>query len=183
MNSSCNKDLTQQQPLDLSGASRYWPRDRPPRRDQVLDLLARAVAWDVAEAMVRPCYESDIRGRGRKGYSLGMMIKCQALQWLWACSDRDLEHALADSKGMARFAGLDPWTPKPPSASALRAFRNLCERETGADGVLSLLWDLHKVFRSGIRAAGLEHRHGQIVEPIFRRCLSPIAPPADLDGP
>lgn len=183
MNSAGNKDLAQQQPLDLPAASRYWPRDRPPRRDQVLDLLARAVDWPACENLIRPCYSSDRQLRGRKGYSLGMMLKCTALQWLWACSDRDLENSLLDSKAMARFCGLDAWTPKPPSASALRAFRNLTEREISDDGVLNLQWRLHTLFRSGIRKAGLEHRHGTIQEPIFRRCLSPIAPPADPDGP
>ena len=179
MNSSCNRDLAQQQALDLPTATRYWPRDRPPRRDQVLALLAQAVDWTAAEALIRPKYQTDRQPRGRKGYSLGMMIRCQALQWLWACSDRDLENSLLDSKAMARFCGLDAWAPRPPSASAIRAFRNLTEREISDDGVFHLQWHLFSIFRAGIRAAGLEHRHGQIVEPIFRGSLSPLVPSPD----
>lgn len=175
MISSCKADLAQQQALDLPAASRYWPRDRPPRRDQVLALLAQAVAWDDAEAMVRPFYESDIRRRGRKGHSLRLMLRILACQWLWNASDRDMENSLLDSKAMARFVGIDPWAPRPPSASAIRAFRNLTERETAPHGPLSVLWELQQLFRRGINGAGLEHRHGQIVEPVFRRNLSPLA--------
>ena len=166
--------------MDLAGATQYWPRDRAPRRDQVLALLAQAVSWEAAEALVRPFYESDIRRRGRRGYSLRMMLRILAAQWLWNASDRDMENALIDSKSLARFTGIDPWAPRPPSASAIRAFRNLCERETAEDGALSVAWNLHQLFRSGIRTAGLEHRHGQISEPIFRRSQSPlVAAPID----
>ena len=179
MISSCNGDSARQQALDLPTATRYWPRDRPPRRDQVLALLAQAVDWTAAEALIRPKYQTDRQTRGRKGYSLGMMIRCQAVQWLWACSDRDLENSLLDSKAMARFCGLDAWAPRPPSASALRAFRNLLEREISEDGVFHLQWHLFSIFRAGIRAAGLEHRHGAVTEPIFRRALSPLVPAPD----
>ena len=184
MNSSCNKDLAQQHPLALPAASRFWPRDRPPRRDQVLDLLARAVDWTACENLIRPFYSSDRQTRGRKGYSLRLLVRCMALQFFWQASDRDLENSLLDSKAMARFAGLDPWTPKPPSASALRAFRNLTEREISDDGALNLQWHLHVFFRSALRKANLEHRRGAIMEPVFRKCTSPVVPPASPDdGP
>ena len=173
MKSCCSPNSAQQQPLDLVGASRYWPRDRPPRRDAILALLAGAVDWSGIEAMIRPVYESDIRLRGRKGFSLGMMIRITALAWLWSASDRNLENALLDSKALARFAGLDAWTPRPPSASAIRAFRDLLKRTTGPDGVFDLHTALVDAIRGGIHAAGLEFRHGVICEPIFRRALSP----------
>ena len=173
MNSSCNPNSAHQPALDLVGASRYWPRDRPPRRDAILAMLDSAVDWTAIEAAVRPHYETDIRRRGRKGHSLRMMIRITALAWLWGASDRNLENALLDSKALARFVGLDAWTPRPPSASAIRAFRDLLKRTTGPDGVFDLHQHLVAALRGGIHAQGLEYRHGAIHEPIFRRALSP----------
>ena len=177
---SCCSPNSAQQPLDLVGASRYWPRDRPPRRDAILAMLDSAVDWTAIEAAVRPHYETDIRRRGRKGHSLRMMIRITALAWLWSASDRNLENALLDSKALARFAGLDAWTPRPPSASAIRAFRDLLKRTTGPDGVFDLHQHLVDAIRGGIRKAGLEFRHGVISEPLFRRSMSPLLPPAPV---
>ncbi len=173
MKSCCNPISAQQQPLDLVSASRFWPRDRPPRRDAILAMLDSAVDWPALEAMIRPHYETDIRRRGRRGYSLRMMIRVTTLAWLWQASDRALEHALADSKSLARFIGTDPWSPRPPSATAARAFRDLLKRTIGPDCVFDLHYHLVDVIRRGILDAGLEFRHGSILEPVFRRSLSP----------
>ena len=174
MKSCCSPNSAQQQPLDLVGASRYWPRDRPPRRDAVLALIDSAIDWPAIENMVRPFYEADVRRRGRRGHSMKMMVRIMTLAWLWGgASDRALEHSLLDSKALARFAGLDAWTPRPPSASAIRAFRDLLKRTTGPDGVFDLHQHLVDAIRGGIHAAGLEYRPGIIQEPIFRRALSP----------
>ena len=178
MKSCCSTNSAQQQPLDLVGASRYWPRDRPPRRDAILAMLDSAVDWAGIEAMIRPVYESDIRRRGRRGYSMKMMVRIMALAWLWQASDRATENALMDSKALARFVGLDAWTPRPPSASAIRAFRDLLKRTAGPDHIFDMYQHLVDALRGGIHAAGLEFRHGTISEPVFRRALSPLLRPA-----
>ncbi len=137
------------------------------------------VDWTAVESMIRADYESDRRPRGRPGYSLKMLVRIECLAWMFVASDRALESALADSKSFARFVGLDPWAPKPPSAAAIRNFRALLQRKTGPDGVLSLEWAVHMEFRTSVSRAGLEFRPGEIREPVFRRAISPLIQSAD----
>lgn len=179
MNSSCNANSAQQ-PLDLAGATRYWPRDRPPRRDQVLDLLDRCINWGDLEKLVRPHYSADSQPRGRRGFALRTMLRSHLVGWLWRASDRTLEGALSDSKAFARFCGLDPWVPKPPSAAAIRSFRKLLDEARPGDAGWELSWLIDEAFRSGIHRAGLDFRHGTLVEPVFRRM--PAAPGQGGEG-
>ena len=173
MKSIVNSDSAQAT-LDIPGATRYWPRNRPPRRDQVLALAKSAINWPVVENMVRPHYDADAERTGRPGFSLGMHLRILAVQLFWRTSDRNLEAALADSKSLARFIGTDPWAPSPPSAAAIRKFRTLLTNTLSDSGVFSLLHDVVALMKSDIARAGFEFRPGVIDEPIFRRALSPL---------
>ena len=179
MNSSCKANSAQQQ-LELPCATRYWPRDRPPRRDQLLDLLDRAIDWQALEKLVRPHYNADSQPRGRRGFGLRTMLRSHLISWLWRASDRTLEGALSDSKAFARFCGPDPWAPKPPSAAAIRGFRKLLDVARPADAGWELSWLIDEAFRSGIHRAGLDFRHGTLTEPVFRRM--PTAPGQGGEG-
>ncbi len=145
-----------------------WPKASTPKREQILDMINQAVAWSELEEMVRPHYQADIRKTGRKGYSLKMMLRAHTIQQLWLMSDRQLESTLLDSHAMAKFIGTDPWAPRPPSASALRAFRQLLQRFPAPNALDMLDEAVCAKMKSDIGAAGFEYRPGRIEDPVFR---------------
>jgi hypothetical protein len=100
--------------------------------------------------------------RGRKGYSLRMMMRCEVVRQVWRLSDESTENAILDSYALALFVGIDPWQPRPPSASSLRSFR-LC---LDAARVLDRFG---LIVERSFALQGLEFRPGLIREPVFRR--------------
>lgn len=146
-----------------------WPQAGVQKREQILRIIADTVRWDELEALVRPVYQADVRKTGRRGYSLRMLLRCRVLQILWGMSDRVTEAAILDSHSMAEFIGSDPWMPRPPSPTVLRAFRNLLKSTTGPDGLDSLSWHLADQIRLCLAQEGLELRSGRITEPAIRR--------------
>lgn len=128
-------------------------------------MIENTVKWADLETLCRPHYQADQRKRGRKGYSLSMMMRCRVVQEVWELSDEATENAILDSYALALFVGTDPWEPRPPSASALRAFRTCLDdaEVLGRFGV---------IVEQSFLLQGLEFRPGCILEPIFRRrCL------------
>ncbi len=181
MKSGKNHDSAQQL-LDIAAACRYWPRgDRPPRRDRILGLVEAAVDWEVLEGWIRPFYAADRQPKGRPGYPLAVMIRITILGILWEASDRGLEHALYDSKGMCRFCKIDPWAPRPPSAASIRAFRTLLATSVRDGEILPLLFEVQQHVSAALSAAGFEFRPGIVREPILRSALSVLAGRRRLD--
>jgi len=161
--------MTRRENYNFAGAVRpslfgsvRWPKARQPSRAIALGLIEQTVHWADLETLCRPHYQADQRARGRKGYSLAMMMRCRVVQEVWELSDEATENAILDSYALALFVGTDPWQPCPPSASALRAFRTSLD----AAGVLGRFGVI--VERSFL-SQGLEFRPGYIKEPIFRR--------------
>jgi transposase, IS5 family len=139
-----------------------WPKARQPSRAIALALIEKTVHWAELDTLCRPHYQADQRKRGRKGYSLAMMMRCEVVREVWELSDEATENAILDSYALALFIGTDPWEPRPPSASALRSFRKSLD-DAGALGRFGVI-----VERSFL-SQGLEFRPGFIREPIFRR--------------
>ncbi|MDP2880142.1 MAG: transposase [Azonexus sp.] len=139
-----------------------WPKARQPSRAIALAMIENTVKWADLETLCRPHYQADQRKRGRKGYSLAMMMRCRVVQEVWELSDEATENAILDSYALALFVGTDPWEPRPPSASALRAFRTCLDDAEVLDrfGV---------IVEQSFLLQGLEFRPGYIREPIFRR--------------
>ena len=161
--------MTRRENYNLAGAVRpslfgsvRWPKARQPSRAVALGLIEQTVNWPDLETLCRPYYQADQRKRGRKGYSLAMMMRCRIVQEVWELSDDATENAILDSYALALFVGTDPWQPRPPSASALRAFR------TSLD-VAGVLGRFSVIVERSFLLQGLEFRPGYIREPIFRR--------------
>lgn len=146
----------------LSFISCRWPKAKAPKRAETLALLDRVIPWDLIERKLRPLYSADTRRTGRRGYSLNMMTRCWVVACVWQLSDEGLENLMLDSLAVAKFIGIDPWQPRPPSASAFRNFRHLIRKGLG-DGDLMLVIDL------AFLGAGIQWRQGSIVDPVFRR--------------
>ncbi|PTD96395.1 hypothetical protein C8261_08740 [Pseudothauera lacus] len=164
MKPSCNPDSAHPA---LFTAIR-WPKATTPKREQILSMVERAVDWNLLEEIVRPFYQADVRRTGRKGYSLRMMLRCHVLKRLWYMSDRQAEHAVLDSHAFAKFIGTDPWAPRPPSATAIRAFRKTLH-ENDVDTALSVADLIEQHLTASLRAVGMEFRPGRIEDPVFRK--------------
>lgn len=139
-----------------------WPKAKAPKRAETLAILEQVIPWGELEERIRPFYQADCRSTGRKGYSLGMMIRCWVVACAWNLSDETLESYLLDSLAVAKFIGTDPWAPRPPSASAFRNFRRLVENTVGSI-------DMRHVIDLAFIHAGLQWRQGAMSEPVFRR--------------
>ena len=139
-----------------------WPKARQPARAVALGLIEKTLDWAALEALCRPHYQADQGKRGRKGYSLAMMMRCEVVREVWELSDEATENAILDSFALAVFIGTDPWQPRPPSASSLRSFRT-CLDNAGVLGRFGVLVERYFLNQ------GLEFRPGYIREPIFRR--------------
>lgn len=138
-----------------------WPKARQPRRAEVLAVLEAVIPWQELEDLIRPHYLADTRTTGRPGYSLKMMTRCRILQIFWSLSDDGTEAAVLDSHATARFIGTDPWQPRPPSATKIRAFRQLLAGRRLQD-------HFELAFEVAFADAGLQFRVGEIREPVFR---------------
>ena len=138
-----------------------WPKARQPRRAEVLAVLEAVIPWQELEDLIRPHYLADTRANGRPGYSLKMMIRCRIVQIFWSMSDDGTEAAILDSHATAKFIGTDPWQPRPPSSTKIRAFRHLL---TGR----GLQDHFELAFEVAFAGAGLQFRVGEIREPVFR---------------
>ncbi|MFN4324910.1 MAG: transposase [Azonexus sp.] len=163
------KMMSRRENHNLAGAVRpslfgsvRWPKARQPSRAIALAMIEKTLNWGELETLCRPHYQADQRKRGRKGYSLSMMMRCRVVQEVWELSDEATENAILDSYALALFVGTDPWEPRPPSASALRAFRT-CLDNAGALGQFGV------IIERSFLLQGLEFRPGYIREPIFRR--------------
>ena len=124
-------------------------------------MLEAVIPWSELEDLIRPHYLADARATGRPGYSLKMMTRCRILQIFWSLSDDGTEAAILDSHATARFVGTDPWQPRPPSSTKIRAFRQLLAYHRLQDR-------FELAFEVAFAGAGLQFRVGEIREPVFR---------------
>lgn len=139
-----------------------WPRAQSPKRADVLALLDGLLDWPKLEGLVRPHYKADERKRGRKGYGLRMMVRTAVVQQLWQLSDEGTQAAILDSYATAVFIGTDPWAPRPPSAAAIRNFRNLLVNTKLAE-------PFRLAIETRFTEEGLIFQRGFIREPIVRK--------------
>lgn len=147
--------------LSIFGSIR-WPKARQPSRAVALRVINQVVNWSELDSICRPHYSADQTKVGRKGYSLAMMIRVEAVRQIWSLSDNATENAILDSHTLAEFIGTDPWAPRPPSGSSIRAFRTRLD-SAGILDEFSVKLERYFLLK------GLEFRPGLIMEPIFRR--------------
>ena len=139
-----------------------WPRGRAPRRTVLLDRINALMPWQRLSDRVLPVYSQGLTGR--KPYPLNTMLRVYVLQWVFQLSDESTEDLILDSHAAASFAGIDPWEPRPPGATAVRTFRQLIEQWPGDQ--------CRKEIARALQANGAEIRTGQIKEPVLRQPMA-----------
>ncbi len=138
-----------------------WPKAKTPKRAEVLNFMNSVLPWPRLEEIAKRVHVEK-RATGRPGYPTKMMVRVAVLQMIYRLSDEGTESLILDSHAAAHFAGLDPWRPRPPGASAIRNFRNLLRREM-------LLEEIQIEIFAALNLAGAFFQPGAIIEPVIRR--------------
>ena len=129
-------------------------KKRKTRREEFLEKLEGLVPWQRLEERIRPHY---FRGqRGRRPYSLPVMLRVHIVQLCYNLSDPAMGDLLYEAEPVRRFAGLR--LPEPlPDESAVLHFRHLLGRHQLGQG-------LFEEIRAGLVEQGLLLKEGTIVD-------------------
>ena len=132
----------------------YQVKKRKTRREEFLEKLEGLVPWQRLEERIRPHY---FRGqRGRRPYSLSVMLRVHLVQLCYNLSDPAMEDLLYEAESVRRFAGLRLSEPIPDESTILH-FRHLLERHQLGQG-------LFEEIKSHLAEQGVRLREGTIVD-------------------
>ena len=132
----------------------YQVKKRKTRREEFLEKLEGLVPWQRLEERIRPHY---FRGqRGRRPYSLAVMLRVHIVQLCYNLSDPAMEDLLYEAESVRRFAGLRLSEPIPDESTILH-FRHLLERHELGQG-------LFEEIKVHLAEQGVRLREGTIVD-------------------
>ena len=132
----------------------YQVKKRKTRREEFLERMDSLIPWERLEERIRPHY---FRGqRGRRPYSLPVMLRVQVVQLCYNLSDPAMEDLLYEAESVRRFAGLRLSEPIPDESTILH-FRHLLERHELGQG-------LFEEIKSHLAEQGVRLREGTIVD-------------------
>ena len=132
----------------------FQHKRRKTRREQFLERLEALVPWPRLEALIRPHYPEG--ERGRRPYSLPVMLRVHTVQVCHNLSDPAMEDLLYDSEAVRRFAGLRLSGPIPDESTILH-FRHLLERH-------QLGQELFEEIKACLGEQGMVLKEGTIVD-------------------
>ena len=142
----------------------YQVKMRRTRREVFLEGMESLVPWEKLEGRIRPHYFQS--ARGRRPYSLSVMLRVHIVQLCYNLSDPAMEDLLYEAESVRRFAGLRLAEPIPDESTILH-FRHLLERhQLGQD----CLKRLRATWKS--RGCGCE-REPLWMPPLLRRRRPP----------
>ena len=132
----------------------YQVKKRKTRREEFLERMDSLIPWERLEERIRPHY---FRGqRGRRPYSLSVMLRVHIVQLCYNLSDPAMEDLLYEAESVRRFAGLRLSEPIPDESTILH-FRHLLERHELGQG-------LFEEIKSHLAEQGVRLREGTIVD-------------------
>ena len=132
----------------------YQGKKRRTRREVFLERLESLVPWEKLEGRIRPHYFSS--ERGRRPYSLPVMLRVHIVQLCYNLSDPAMEDLLYEAESVRRFAGLR-LTESLPDESTILHFRHLLERHQLGQG-------LFEEIKGHLEEQGVRLREGTIVD-------------------
>ena len=132
----------------------YQVKKRKTRREEFLERMDSLIPWERLEERIRPHY---FRGqRGRRPYSLSVMLRVHIVQLCYNLSDPAMEDLLYEAESVRRFAGLR-LSESIPDESTILHFRHLLERHELGQG-------LFEEIKSDLAEQGVRLREGTIVD-------------------
>ena len=132
----------------------YQDKKRRTRREVFLERMESLVPWEKLEGRIRPHYFSS--KRGRRPYSLSVMLRVHIVQLCYNLSDPAMEDLLYEAESVRRFAGLR-LTESLPDESTILHFRHLLERHQLGQG-------LFEEIKGHLEEQGVRLREGTIVD-------------------
>ena len=132
----------------------YQDKKRRTRREVFLERMESLVPWEKLEGRIRPHYFSS--ERGRRPYSLSVMLRVHIVQLCYNLSDPAMEDLLYEAESVRRFAGLR-LTESLPDESTILHFRHLLERHQLGQG-------LFEEIKGHLEEQGVRLREGTIVD-------------------
>ena len=132
----------------------YQGKNRRTRREVFLERMESLVPWEKLEGRIRPHYFSS--ERGRRPYSLSVMLRVHIVQLCYNLSDPAMEDLLYEAESVRRFAGLRLTEPIPDESTILH-FRHLLERHQLGQG-------LFEEIKGHLEEQGVRLREGTIVD-------------------
>ena len=104
----------------------YSMRKQTGKREELLKKLDAIIRWDELDAIIRPFYPSNDRGRPVK--PLDVMIRMYLLQNWFGFSAAGMEGAVYDSYAFRRFMGVSFLEEQVPDSNTLCRFRRLLKK-------------------------------------------------------
>ena len=132
----------------------YQGKKRRTRGEVFLERMESLVPWEKLEGRIRPHYFSS--ERGRRPYSLPVMLRVHIVQLCYNLSDPAMEDLLYEAESVRRFAGLR-LTESLPDESTILHFRHLLERHQLGQG-------LFEEIKGHLEEQGVRLREGTIVD-------------------
>ena len=132
----------------------YQHKRRRTRREEFLERMDSLIPWQRLEERIRPHYFR--AERGRRPYSLAVMLRVHIVQLCYNLSDPAMEYLLYEAESVRRFAGLRLSEPIPDESTILH-FRHLLER-------LQLGRGLFEEIKGHLEERGVRWREGTIVD-------------------
>ena len=132
----------------------YQGKKRKTRREEFLERMDSLIPWQRLEERIRPHY---FQGqRGRRPYSISVMLRVHIVQLCYNLSDPAMEDLLYEAESVRRFSGLRLSEPIPDESTILH-FRHLLERHELGQG-------LFEEIKSHLAEQGVGLREGTIVD-------------------
>ena len=132
----------------------YQGKKRKTRRELFLRRMDGLIPWRKLEERIRPVYPKP--GKGRRPYSLAVMLRVHCVQLFYNLSDPGMEDLLYEAESVRRFVGLSLSEALPDETTILN-FRHLLERHELGKGLLEEI-------NAHLESQGLRLREGTIVD-------------------
>jgi IS5 family transposase len=159
--------------LFTQNANEYFKKHIKTQSKQALETIDQLVDWNT---VIQPLEHSISRfERGRRPFSLLVIVKCFILQTIYNLSDPRLEEEIADRRSFQIFLGLSSGDAIPDETTICR-YRELFARE-------KLDRRLFRAFNDQLKNAGLILEKGTIIDASIKQSYTkPSAQSRDKDA-
>ncbi|NCW28673.1 MAG: IS5 family transposase [Verrucomicrobia bacterium] len=135
--------------------SEFAGKKRVTRKEALLAVMEKVVAWKRLVERLEPYYPKGSRGRPPVG--LERMLRLLVVQNCFGYSDEGLEDAVTEIQSIRHFVGVDLSEGSAPDSTTMVRFRNLLNEHNLARAILEEV-------NASLAGAGLIMRQGTVVD-------------------